>query len=79
MFVHHAHEVFAGIALGDWGREITQGIQADQRRLQEDFAPEAETVQLAENTGFASANNHTVERVDTHFVALLNSDAWPAI
>lgn len=56
---------------------IDNASHLDQRPLQEDFPPEAEIVQLAENTGFASANNRAVERAETPFVALLNPDAFP--
>lgn len=36
-----------------------------------------EPVMLAENTGFAAANNLAARRVETDFIALLNPDAYP--
>jgi GT2 family glycosyltransferase len=39
--------------------------------------PEVETISLAENFGFATANNIAIESIDAEYVALLNNDAVP--
>lgn len=39
--------------------------------------PEVKTIALAENLGFAVANNIAIESIDTEYVALLNNDAVP--
>ena len=39
--------------------------------------PEVKTIQLAENLGFAAANNMAINSMDTEYVALLNNDAVP--
>ena len=39
--------------------------------------PEVKTIPLAENLGFAVANNIAINSIDTEYVALLNNDAVP--
>ena len=39
--------------------------------------PEVKTIALAENLGFATANNIAIKSVQTEYVALLNNDAVP--
>ena len=39
--------------------------------------PEVKTISLAENLGFATANNIAIKSIDTDYVALLNNDAVP--
>ena len=41
------------------------------------YYPEVETIALAENTGFARANNIAIQSVQTKYVALLNPDTVP--
>lgn len=55
---------------------IDSGSRAEERPLAADF-PAATIVQIAENLGFAAANNRAVERVAGPFVVLLNPDAFP--
>ena len=41
------------------------------------YYPEVETIALAENAGFAKANNIAIQSVQTKYVALLNPDTVP--
>lgn len=56
---------------------VDNGSQDGSPAFVSEHYPEAHVVALAENRGFAAANNIALRTIDTEFVALLNNDAVP--
>jgi len=56
---------------------VDNGSQDGSLEFVKKYYPEVRTIALANNLGFAAANNIAINSVDTKYIALLNNDAVP--